>query len=250
MKLKISLISNEHIVLPKEFNIYIQALIYNLLDKLPADWLHTKGFKVEKRQFKLFTFSSFLEKAHYSPKNATFTFPNIVSFYITSPATWILEQFAKNIVVNEKINIGKKPLNVLSLEVFKNELITDQKIRVNALTPIEVHSTLIKGDGKKKTYYYSPSESEYNELINNNLRKKWMAFHNQECPYNINISPVNIKYCQERIRSFKGIVIKGWTGHFYLEGPPEFLQFAFMTGLGSRNSMGFGFIEKVMDRLK
>lgn len=101
------------------------------------------------------------------------------------------------------------------------------KIRVNALTLIETHSTLLKGDGEKKTYYYYPSESEYSELINGNLRKKWMAYY------------------RERIRSFKGTVIKGRTGHFRLEGEPKFLQFALAAGLGSGNSVGFGFIEKV-----
>ncbi|KHE90832.1 MAG: hypothetical protein K8F52_04850 [Candidatus Scalindua rubra] len=57
-----------------------------------------------------------------------------------------------------------------------------------------------------------------------------------------------LKYCRERIRDFKGTVIKGWTGHFRLEGKPELLQFALDTGLGSRNSAGFGFIEKVGKR--
>lgn len=250
MKLRISLISNDHVVLPKEFNIYIQALIYKFLDKLPSEWLHNNGFKVEKRQFKLFTFSSLLEKARFSTENATFIFPYIISFYITSPVSWILEQFAKNIVVKEKVNLGNNQLNVSSLEVFKNDKIAGDKIRINALTPIEVHSTLLKGDGKKKTYYYAPSESEYSELINNNLRKKWQAFNNQECPYNINIKPVNIKYCHERIRSFKGTIIKGWTGHYWLEGPPEFLQFALVAGLGSRNSMGFGFVDVVKNTFK
>ncbi len=54
-----------------------------------------------------------------------------------------------------------------------------------------------------------------------------------------------MKYYREKIRIFKGTVTKGWTGHFWLEGEPEFLQFAMAAGLGSRNSGGFGFIEKV-----
>ncbi|MGR3303251.1 MAG: CRISPR-associated endoribonuclease Cas6 [Candidatus Scalindua sp.] len=58
----------------------------------------------------------------------------------------------------------------------------------------------------------------------------------------------NMRHCRERIRSFKGTVIKCWTGHFWLGSEPEFLQFAFAAGLGSRNSGGFGFIEKVGER--
>jgi len=250
MKLKITLTSSNVVVLPKEFNIITQAVIYRFLDRLPAKWLHDTGFEFEKRSFKLFVFSSFLEKAVYSGRNYTFTFPDVISFYISSPVTWILEQFAKNIVVNEKLMLGNITMKVSSLEVFKDEVIEGNRIRISTLTPIEVHSTLTKGDGKKKTYYYSPTESEYSELINENLRKKWVALNNEECPHTITIVPVNIKLCRERVRMFKDIVIKGWAGHFWLEGHPEFLQFALLTGLGSRNSMGFGFVEVVRKKQK
>ncbi|GAX59407.1 uncharacterized protein of RAMP superfamily [Candidatus Scalindua japonica] len=253
MKLKISLISDKEVVLPKEFNYITQALIYQLIDKVPAQWLHEDGFKVEKRSFKLFVFSSILEKAKYYKQKVIFTFPHAISFYISSPVSWILEQVAKNTVFparhlsggSERIMFGQNKMSISSVEIIKNDEITENKIRINALTPIEIHSTLLKGDGSKKTYYYSPSETEYSELISENLRKKWEAYYKENCPYNITTEPVQIKYCRERIRSFKGTVIKGWTGHFWIEGEPEFLQFAFAVGLGSRNSSGFGFIEKV-----
>lgn len=245
MKLKISLISDKSVVLPKEFNYITQALIYRLIDKLPSRWLHDGGFKIEKRSFKLFTFSSIVEKGKYQSSKELFIFPHTISFYISSPVSWILEQVAKNTVFREKIIFGENNMRISSVEILKDEEITENKIRINALTPIETHSTLLKGDGGKKTYYYSPSESEYSELINENLRKKWSAFYRNECPYHIKIEPFQMKYCRERIRSFKGTVIKGWTGHFWLEGELEFLLFALATGLGSRNSGGFGFIEKV-----
>ncbi len=248
MKLKISLISDRAVVLPKEFNYITQALIYNLLDKLPSQWLHEGGFKIDKRSFKLFTFSSITEKGKYHKKKEKFTFPQAVSFYISSPVGWILEQIAKNTVFSEKIMLGKNLMGISSVEIIEDDDIKANRIRVNALTPIETHSTLMKGDGSKKTYYYSPSESEYSELINENLRKKWVACYNESCPHNIKIEPVQLKYCRERIRSFKGTVIKGWTGHFWLESDLEFLQFALSAGLGSRSSGGFGFIELVEER--
>ncbi len=245
MRLKISLISDKEVVLPKEFNYITQAVIYHLIDRLPAKWLHDGGFKIEKRSFKLFAFSSIIEKGRYQSSKELFTFPHTISFYVSSPVAWILEQVAKNTVFSEKLMFGQNEMSISSVEIIKNDEITENKIRINALTPIETHSTLLKGDGSKKTYYYSPTESEYSELINENLMKKWSAYYKESCPYNIKIEPVQMKYCRERIRSFKGTVIKGWTGHFWLESGPEFLQFALAAGLGSRNSGGFGFIEKV-----
>ncbi|MGR3219793.1 MAG: CRISPR-associated endoribonuclease Cas6 [Candidatus Anammoxibacter sp.] len=248
MKLKISLLSARRVLLPKEFNNITQALIYHLLDRLPAEWLHNNGFKVDNRSFKLFTFSSIIERAVFQPARQIFTFPNEISFYISSPVPWILEQIAKNIIANENVMLGKNKMSISSVEIIKDEDIKSDKIRVNALTPIEVHSTLTKGDGAKKTYYYSPSETEYSELINANLKKKWIACYREECRFNIKIAPVKMKYCRERIRCFNGTVIKGWTGHFWLEGEPEFLRFALTAGLGSRNSAGFGFVEAVRKR--
>jgi CRISPR-associated protein Cas6 len=248
MKLKISLISDNAVVLPKEFNYITQALIYNLIDRVPAKWLHDDGFKIEKRSFKLFTFSSIIEKGTYQSSKKIFTFPHTISFYVSSPVGWILEQVAKNTVFSEKLIFGQNKMSISFVEIIEDDEIIENRIRINALTPIETHSTLLKGDGSKKTYYYSPSESEYSELINENLRKKWKAYYKESCPYNIKTEPVQMRYCRERIRNFKGTVIKGWTGHFRLEGKPEFLQFALATGLGSRNSAGFGFIEKVGKR--
>jgi len=249
MRLKISLISDKEVVLPKEFNYLTQALVYHLIDKIPAKWLHDGGFKIDKRSFKLFTFSSIIEKGRYQSSKELFIFPHMISFYVSSPVSWILEQVAKNTVFSEKLQFGENLMNISSVEVVRDEDIEANRIRINALTPIETHSTLLKGDGGKKTYYYSPTESEYSALINENLRKKWSAYYREECPYHIKTEPVQMKYCRERIRSFKGTVIKGWTGHFWLEGEPEFLQFALATGLGSRNSGGFGFIEVVKKRV-
>ena len=103
MRLKISLMSDQAVALPKEFNYITQALIYRQIDRLPTQWLHNAGFKLEKRSFKLFTFSSILEKGTYQQTKHLFIFPHAVSFYVSSPFSRILEQVAKNTVFRENI---------------------------------------------------------------------------------------------------------------------------------------------------
>lgn len=46
---------------------------------------------------------------------------------------------------------------------------------------------------------------------------------------------------------FKGTVIKGWTGLYELSLPEPLFQIAYDTGLGSKNSQGFGMVEVVRD---
>jgi CRISPR-associated endoribonuclease Cas6 len=245
MKLKITLISDKKIELPTGFSSHIQAIVYNFLDRVSAEWLHEKGFKFEKRSFKLFTYSSLHEKPKYLKEKKQFVFPNEVSFTISSPVNWLIEQVAKNIVISEQVKIGHNVTTVSSVEIFEDEKIKNNKQRIQTVCPIEVHSTLLKADSGKKTYYYSPSEREFQELINKNLQKKWTAFYQKDCPYNLKIKPVRLDLCKENKRTFKGIIIKGWTGHFWIEGEPEFLRFGLMAGLGSRSSQGFGMVEIV-----
>lgn len=245
MKLKITLTSDKKIILPTGFSIHLQAIIYNFLDRFSAEWLHEKGFKFEKRSFKLFTFSSLHEKPRYLKDKKQFIFPNEVSFTISSPVNWVIEQVVKNIVISEKVKLGNNITNVSSVEIFEDENIKDSKLRIQTVNPIEVHSTLLKADGGKKTYYYSPSENEFQDLINKNLQKKWTSFYQEDCPYNLTIKPVRLDLCKENKRTFKGIIIKGWVGHFWIGAEPEFLKFGLLVGLGSRNSQGFGMVDVV-----
>jgi CRISPR-associated endoribonuclease Cas6 len=248
MRLKITLLSNKNIVLEPGYGYQLHSLIYNLLDKVSANLLHDKGFELKNRFFKLFTFSEILETYNHDKEQNLFFFPNQVNFYISSPVDWILEQIAKNGIMKEGITLGNNKTQISAMQVLPKQQITANKIKIKALTPIEVHSTLEKKDGSKKTYYYSPAENEFSQLINENLRKKWEVYHKQPCLYNIRISPVNIRHCKEKIRKFKGTVIKGYQGHYFLEGDAPLLELAFDTGLGSRNSAGFGMIEMIGKR--
>ncbi|MGA1871097.1 MAG: CRISPR-associated endoribonuclease Cas6 [bacterium] len=245
MRLKLSLMSQNKVLLAMGFNHVIQALIYTMLDKVSAAWLHEKGFQYEKRSFKHFTFSSILERGEYRKQEGIFIFPQRISFIISSPIQWILEQIAKNTIMSEEVALGSNRLRITSIEIIPENDIHDKKIRVNTLTPVEVHSTLMKQDGAKKTYYYAPMEREFSDFINENLRKKWLSLHKSECIYELKTYPVRKEYIKKSIQRFKGIVIQGWKGHFWLEGEPEFLRFAVDCGIGSRNSAGYGMIELI-----
>jgi len=246
MRIKIDLISNKPIILPSSYGAYQQALIYNLLDKFDADWLHERGFTYEKRKFKLFTYSSILEKGIYRNKEKLFVFSNQISFYVSSPVDWILEQTASNLIKNEKVRLENNELYINSISVLKRDKITNDKTIIRAISPIENHTTLIKPDGKKLTYYYTPYEKEFSELTNNNLRKKWSALFKNECPHNLIIKPLFSGNKNEKVILFgtdkSKTVIKGWKGKYEITSHPEFIQFAIDAGLGSRNSQGFGMI--------
>jgi len=247
MRILVYLISDNHITIKQSYNNILQGVIYQFLDRMDAIWLHDNGFESGSRNFKLFVFSGIRERGAVDRKTQTFKFSNKISFYLSSPVDWIMTQFASNIIRVRDLNFGENTVSVESISVMKNQAIDNDSITIRALTPIEVHSTLVKPDGKKLTYYYNPLESEFGRLINDNLIKKWKAFYEKEAPGSISIKPLYSGSRNERIRYFvnngRKTVIKGWVGKYELSGNGELLKFALDAGLGSRSSQGFGFIE-------
>ncbi len=249
MRIKIELISKSEILLPVGYNEYIQGAIYNNLKPEDAQWLHDHGFLHNNRKFKLFTFSSILEKGKYDKKNRMFRYPPQISFLISSPVDWILQQLAENMIQSEHLMLGRNRLTVTSINIMKTFSVQESPVKVRAITPVEVHSTFTLENGKKRTHYYTPFDKDFSELVNENLKKKWKAFTKDECRYAMAISPLFSGNKNEKIIYFgageKRTLIKGWKGYFRLEGDPEFIEFGLKAGFGSRNSQGFGLVEVV-----
>lgn len=249
MRLKITLTSGQPVVMPVSYQALIQALIYNHLEKEEAAWLHDQGFAYENRRFKLFVFSAILENGDFREKDKTLLFPTTISFIVSSPVDWILKQLAENFIMSEQVRLGQCEFIVNSVEILQSPVFESNSIIVKALTPIEVHSTFETATGKKKTHFYSPFESDFSDLINKNIKKKWQSFTSEECPYDLAIKPLFSDKNNEKVRYFGNgpnkTLVKGWLGRFRLKGESELLRFACDAGLGSRNSMGFGMVEIV-----
>lgn len=160
-----------------------------------------------------------------------------------------MESFATNFVKKEKIKLGKNFFHPFGVEVCTLKKIKGP-IFIKTLSPITVYSTLLSSNGRKKTYYYSPFENEFSSIIKNNLIKKVALINSTstliETDENIKFSfkPIRVSKRNEHIINFKGTVIKAWSGIYELDAPQEFLLTAFDTGLGAKNSQGFGMIEK------
>ncbi len=164
-----------------------------------------------------------------------FSFPKKVSFYISSPVDWILEQVAMNFVTGDEFFLGENKVFLNSISILSPKDFAS-KIKIKSLNPIAMRSTADDGTYK----LYNPGE-RFSYAINKNLQKKWVAFKGEDCPYELKIQPIHIKKAATWYGTReKGAVIEGWQGIFELSGDPEFLKFAYDAGLGERTSMGFG----------
>ena len=250
MRLRLKLISEKgEFTLPCHYNGLIQGFIYRHLDHWLAEELHNRGFKdpLTERKLKLFTFSRLLSK-NLSIKEKRITFKGPVSLIISSPYHKFIQSFAQNLLTKGEVYLGSEVLQIESLEVEGIPPYREQII-VRTLSPITIYSTLYTPEGRKKTYYYSPFEKAFEELLLENLRRKLRTWSGIDQDGG-SVRPFRVSSRNERIIIYKDTVIKAWDGLYELRLPEELFKIAFEAGLGAKNSQGFGCIEVWEERKK
>lgn len=230
--------SSRHVFLPYSYPEFVQALIYKFLPENRAGQLHEEGFPYEKRRFKLFTYSRLQGKLERrEPKKGLYFFPP-VEFKVGSPVDWILQGLAEGLLKEGVIQLGQSEMQVDSIAVETPKNFSDS-VKIKMLSPVTVYSTFHKPDGKKLTHYYTPFDAEFSELITRNLQKKYEVLYKKKCEETLRITPL-FRHNRERILTYKKTIIKAWDGSYQLEGNPELIHISYQTGLGSKNSQGFG----------
>jgi CRISPR-associated endoribonuclease Cas6 len=225
--------------LPIHYNHLIQGWIYDSISEELAGFLHDKGFTFGKRKFKLFTFSRLLGRFNISRGLIYFEGP--VWLYISTPINKFMREFANMLLRKSTIRLGRELLKAKGI-AFLNGPSFSRENEIRMLSPVTAYSTLLTPEGRKKTYYYSPMEREFEEILNNNAVKKCQLVHGRVLKGHLKVIPIKVR---ESIVIYKGTVIKGWMGRFKLSGPKMLMEIVYEAGLGSKNSEGFGMFEVI-----
>jgi len=240
--------SKEEITFPLNYNYGLQSFIYHHISEKLATFLHEKGYLVGKRRFKLFTFSRFSGKFKIDFPHEEIMFIGPFHFYVSSPIDNFIQQFAEDLIKSGEVKLFKEPFAVASIQANPTPPMQSPLV-IRMLSPLTIYSTLFLAEGKKKTYYYSPFEKEFSELIKENLIKKYQAFYKAIPPGDdFAITRIKVTKNSEKIIKYtpkRGsyTIIKGWMGLYKLEGVPELIRLGYDTGLGSKNPQGFGMFE-------
>lgn len=247
MRITVEFVTDDgRLTLPLHYNGEIQGLIYRHLDWAISSRLHDEGISFGKRQFRFFTFSRIVGKYCIAGKQIEFTGP--AQIHIGSVHEEILESLVKHLLTSGVILLGEKQCELLRVEVEEKPKINGP-VRVKTLSPITTYSTLTTGDDRKKTYYYSPTEHDWEiQLLANLWRKSQALGWDQKDPKGLDgarIKPIRVGKKDVRIVKYKGTVIKGWTGIYELDLPEPFFNLAYDAGLGSKNSQGFGMLKVI-----
>ncbi|GMG97778.1 CRISPR-associated endoribonuclease Cas6 [Tepidimicrobium xylanilyticum] len=236
-------IDSDKVVLPIQYNHMVQGMIYSILDDELAYFLHEKGFQNQKRTFKMFSFSRLKGSYTLDKKDDLIKFDGPVKLTISSHYDEFSNSIGNGFLRRQRVRLGNNNLEVRELAV-EREMVNSEEIRVYALSPISVYITLLRKDGRKFTYYFNPKEDEFSQIISNNLKNKYRAFYSKEPPEGeVKIKPIGLS--KLAVVNYKGFIIKGYTGKFLMKGDSLLLQLGVDTGLGSKNSQGFGCVKLI-----
>lgn len=261
MRLKLILRSTGETLIPINYNYPLSGAIYRLLgfgSPEFASFLHNKGYRIDGKSYKLFSFALKPEKCKAERDMLRLLSP-VVDLYITTPLDNDFVNFlltglyhSKELVISQ--NRSKTTFSINSLESipapdFCNDMSFD------LLSPL-VLSTKTEHNGKLHQYFLRYNETdEINRILNLNLINKYSLLHG----HTYNGEGVSLywdkTYIDNKIKrglriskkvtitrdSDNPIDIIGIQAPFNLKGDPELIKTGYLCGFGERNSMGFGF---------
>jgi CRISPR-associated endoribonuclease Cas6 len=247
MRLRIRLYSEKPpLRLPIQYNHLLQGLVYSNLNRALSEWLHEEGHAHGKRRFKLFTFSRLFGRRSTDKGQIEFG-SGSVDFYLSAVDAEILGSLAEHLLKKPSVRLGKAECRVREVGVEPEPEIDPTKpIRVKTLSPITAYSTLNTPDGRKKTYYYAPTEKEWSEALIASIGRKakalgWASDTSSDLA-GAWVRPHRVRTGNQKVLNFKGTVIKGWTGLYEVKLPEPYFRLAYDTGLGAKNAQGFGMV--------
>ena len=246
MRISVNLEAEQDIELPVQYNHILQGFLYNnLTDKDYREFLHHTGYREGNKVFKLFTYSRLLGRFKLDQQSGRISFKSPVEIVISSAVEQFLTDLAETLIKSDSKLLGKNRVEVKSISVHRDIEFT-QEIKIKMLSPVVAYTTL-QNEDIKYTYYLSPWKSQFADIARNNLLSKCEIIHgfkpeNQELKI---IPNGNQEKKFEKTLNYKGTIIKGYNGIYWLKGSPELIKIAYDTGLGSKNSQGFGCWEVV-----
>lgn len=219
----------------------VQGMIYNFMSASPeySAFVHDQGFSVDRgAHFKLFTFSR-LSGPHII-RGGDIIFPETVSLALRT-ADPAFGQLLHNVLrpgLVCTLGIQKIVLREVHQEVLQLEN-SCRQLKIRPISPITVHKTL----PDHHTYYYNPLDDEFSRLVNENYRRKWESATGELPEGNVELIALSVGRQDKVVTRIKGTIVNAWGGTYLLKGSPRAMEFLYHTGLGARNSMGFGAFE-------
>ncbi|WP_417095932.1 CRISPR-associated endoribonuclease Cas6 [Gemmiger formicilis] len=194
--------------------------------------LHDDGFDGDGQIFRLFTFGPL--EGRYRVQGNEITFTDLVRLEVRSPVEDLLYALGKSLTKNSALRLGRCVLPLRDLR-SEDHYWFAAPLPVRMVSPLTLHKSLPGG----KTRFLCPDDDAFAAQLIANTAHKLAACRSTADP-SVTLCPMGTRLPRKRVTQFKGIYLTGWEGDFLLDGDPETLCLLYQTGLGDRNSQGFG----------
>lgn len=232
MQIQIQLEPQKQLYVPFNYNYQLQSAIYRKLSEIGAsDFWHDNGFG-NINKFKAFSFGSL--KGKYEVKDNKILFEKSVLFEVRSPIFEFCDDLQRAIEHFPRFRLFDTELKVTNAAIF-NKHINKNKVYFSTDTPITVYSSEDNGF----TRYHTPDEEEFYIGICNNFENKFEAIYRKPAE-KIMLRPVG--EFRKVVTRYKQTWITAYRGKLEVQASPESLEFLYNTGMGGKNSQGFGFL--------
>jgi CRISPR-associated endoribonuclease Cas6 len=251
--------------LPFNYQYHLSSVIYGWIEKSSSEYskfLHDKGFSPEgvTRQFKHFCFSQLLiadRKADVQHKRLIINSPTI-KWYIGVPVDQTLNHIVIGLFEKQEFYIDRMYDRFIVEQVETlPEPKWDRKMKFRMLSPLTV-SVAEDRNGKLMPYYLRANDPRLADALKNNIINKYRSLYGN----NLHDTDFNCVLDEEYIAKRGGYdkvsklitikegteeetKVKGMMCPLTIEGNPELIKLAYESGLGEKNSVGFGMIEVV-----
>lgn len=217
--------------LPIAYQQMTQGALYDVWrDSFPR--LHDEGFDGDGQVFRLFTFGPL--EGHYRVQGREIVFDGLVRLEVRSPLEELLFVLGKSLTETGVLRLGRCVLPLRDLH-SEDHYWFSSPLTVRMVSPLTLHKNLPDG----KTEFTAPDDPAFAARLIANTRHKLAACGSTADPH-IALCAAPNRAPRKRVTQFKGIYLTGWEGDFVLRGDAETLFLLYQTGLGDRNSQGFG----------
>lgn len=248
MQLTITIqLGDRPLTLPKDHH----HIMYSVFVELARDKydLHEYGFRYGKRKYPLFTFGPIVGNSRKQTKNgkSMVTFTSEISIEFRAWDSDLVE------TIKEKaISEGVRFKNTIYQDVtcvVKDEAITSDYVIIEMISPICVYKTYEVDEGGKKhnkiSYLkpFKPYIEEFENEVVQNFRRKYNAATGREPDSNIVFETVKVDRRTDKVDTYyknRAGMMCAYGGIYRLKGAPEYLTLLYNSGLGAKNSNGFG----------
>lgn len=250
MRVRIALTPEKGTIkLPYNYGYFLSSIVYSFLkesDSRFSKFLHHEGYYNEGKTFKLFTFSPLLALQRMALRQGI-VLGGKIEWLVSSPKEKFLFHLTDGILEVGYLIIKHQKLLAEQIEVMEPPVFSGN-MSFRALSPIVVSTGEKLEDGTFHKKFLSPSEPEFYEILERNLRRKYKTCYGNDASEEKVLFEPNREFIAQRRRiskliEYKGIKIRGWMFPFRAKGNPELIKIGYEAGFGEGNSAGFGMVE-------